>query len=259
MKTIQGLIFLAGFLLFLTGELIHPYRAPTVAKAERLVINILLTVLNSALIYLLFSVPTADTALFVTENRVGLLHSLNLPPWSHFFLTLILMDFTLYLWHLLNHIVPLLWRFHRVHHSDLNMDVSTASRFHAGELLISGVIKIGIIYSLGAHPAGLAVFESLVVLTAQFHHSSLKVPEWFEKIYRLFFVPPSMHRIHHSVKIRERNRNYGTIFSLWDRILGTFLSGIDQDKIVIGIGVYRNPQQLSLSYLLRMPFTPPVA
>ncbi len=246
-------------MLFLTGELIRPYRAPTVAKTRRMVINLLLTILNSALIYQLFSVPTADTAFFVAENRVGVLNSLNLPPWSHFFLTIIFMDFMLYLWHLLNHIVPLLWRFHRVHHSDLNMDVSTANRFHAGELLISGVIKIGIIYFLGAHLAGLAVFESLVVLAAQFHHSSLKVPQWFEKIYWLLFVPPSMHRIHHSVKIRERNRNYGTILSLWDRICGTFLSGIDQEKIIIGVGAYRDPERLSLSYLLRMPFTRPVA
>lgn len=180
---------------------------------------------------------------------------LDLPLWFHIFLTILFMDFMLYVWHYLNHNMPLFWRFHRVHHSDLNMDVSTATRFHIGELMISAVIKIGLIYFIGAKLLSMAIFESTLVLITQFHHSSLKVPERFEKIFWIFFVPPSMHRIHHSVKIRERNTNYGAILSVWDRMFRTLIRGIDQGKIVIGVGAYREPGQLDLRHLLLMPFT----
>ncbi|MDO8721288.1 MAG: sterol desaturase family protein [Syntrophales bacterium] len=254
-NAIQGTIFLGGFLLFLIFELIRPYRPSSVAKTKRLLINLSLTVLNSIILYALFSAVTASTASYVTENRMGVLNMLDLPQWFHIFLTILFMDFMLYVWHLLNHNVPLFWRFHRVHHSDLNMDVSTATRFHIGELMISAVIKIGLIYFIGAKLLSMAIFESMLVLTIQFQHSSLKAPEWFERIFWIFFVPPSMHRIHHSVKIRERNTNYGTILSVWDRMFGTLIRGIDQGKIVIGVGAYREPGQLDLHHLLLMPFT----
>ncbi|MDY7033196.1 MAG: sterol desaturase family protein, partial [Thermodesulfobacteriota bacterium] len=167
-------------------------------------------------------------------------------------------DFMLYVWHLLNHEMPFLWRFHRVHHSDLNMDVSTATRFHIGELVISAVIKISLIFFLGASILGVIIFESALVLCAQFHHSSLKVPGWFEKIFWIFFVPPSMHRIHHSVVIKERDTNYGTIFSLWDRSLGTLLKNVNQEKIRIGVGAYPKSEKLNFHQLITMPFTKPV-
>ncbi|MBW1849785.1 MAG: sterol desaturase family protein [Deltaproteobacteria bacterium] len=138
------------------------------------------------------------------------------------------------------------------------MDVSSATRFHIGELAISAVIKISLIYFLGASPVGVLIFESTIVLCAQFHHSSLKVPVWFEKLWWILFVPPSMHRIHHSVVIKERDSNYATIFSLWDRFLGTLTKNVDQDRIKIGVGAYRKPEKLNLYQLLLMPFTKPI-
>ena len=168
------------------------------------------------------------------------------------------MDFMLYIWHLLNHEVPLLWRFHRVHHSDLNMDVSTATRFHVGELAIAAIIKISLVFLLGASLMGVLIFESVLVLFAQFHHSSLRVPKWFEAMFWILFVPPSMHRIHHSVIVKERNTNYGTIFSTWDRWLGTLLTNVDQSRIRIGIGAYQQPNKLNFHHLLAMPITRPV-
>jgi len=258
-KMLQGLAFLGGLVLFLAAELVRPYRQPTVAKMPRFLINLALALLNSVILSLLFSAPTAAAAAYVTANRLGVLHLLALPRWSQILLTILLMDFMLYLWHLLNHVLPLLWRFHSVHHSDLNMDVSTASRFHLGELLPAGLIKIGLIYFLGAELVGIVLFESLLVLTSQFEHSSLKVPAWFERAFWLCFVPPAMHRIHHSVKIRERNTNYGTILSLWDRMFGTLLREVDQETIVIGVGAYREPEKLKVRHLLWMPFTREVA
>jgi len=151
--------------------------------------------------------------------------------------------------------MPLLWRFHRVHHSDLNMDVSTASRFHIGELSMSAVIKTGLIYFIGADILSILIFESLLVFAAQFQHSSLRVPAGFENIFWILFVPPSMHRIHHSVKINERDTNYGTILSLWDRMFGTLLKDVSQEGIVIGLGPYRDAIKLRIHHLLIMPFT----
>jgi len=255
---LRGLITWGGFILFLCFELIRPYRQPSVSKMKRLVTNISLTVLNSAVLSLVFASATINTALYVTENNLGLLHMISLPLWLKVFLAVVFMDFMLYVWHLLNHEVPLFWRFHRVHHSDLNMDVSTATRFHIGELAISAVIKICLIYFIGANLIGVIIFESLLVLSAQFQHSSLNVPESFERFFWIFFVPPSMHRIHHSVKIHERDTNYGTILSVWDRLLGTLLKDIPQEAIVIGVGAYRESEKLGLPNLMLMPFTRPI-
>jgi sterol desaturase/sphingolipid hydroxylase (fatty acid hydroxylase superfamily) len=225
---------------------------------KRLMTNVSLTILNSAVLSLIFASATINTALYVSGNSLGLINRISLSLWPKVLLAVFFMDFMLYVWHLLNHEIPFFWRFHRVHHSDLNMDVSTATRFHIGELAMSAVIKICLIYFIGANLISVIIFESLLVLTAQFQHSSLNVPESIEKVFWIFFVPPSMHRIHHSVKIHERDTNYGTILSVWDRLLGTLLKDISQETIIIGVGPYREPEKLGLPHLLFMPFTRPI-
>lgn len=255
---IRASSFLGGIFFFLALELVAPYRQSSVSKIKRWITNIALTILNSAILQLVFAGAVATTAVYVTIHQLGVLNLVPLPLWFRLLVTVAFMDFILYIWHLLNHEVPLLWRFHRVHHSDLNMDVSTATRFHIGELTISAIIKITLVFLLGASLVGVVAFETLLVLLAQFHHSSLKVPKWFEKSFWVLFVPPSMHRIHHSVIIKERNTNYGTIFSIWDRLLGTLLTNVDQRRIRIGIGAYQKPDKLNLGHLLAMPFTRPV-
>ncbi len=251
-------LFWGGLLFFLVIEILVPYRQSSVSKVKRWINNITLTVFNSLILQVVFAGAIVSTAMYVTTHQLGVLNMVALPGWVKFLVTVAFMDFMLYVWHLLNHEVPLLWRFHRVHHSDLNMDVSTATRFHIGELAISGVIKIALVFLLGASPLGVMIFESALVLCAQFHHSSLKVPKWFERIFWILFVPPSMHRIHHSVIIKERDTNYGTIFSIWDRLLGTLLKDVDQKTIRIGMGAYQKPDKLNLRHLLAMPFTRPV-
>lgn len=251
----RGVISWGGFIVLLLFEHLKAYRPPSVPKTERLLTNISLTLLNSAVLSLLFGAATINSALYVSANHLGILNNLDLSFWKRVFLSVIVMDLIFYIWHLLNHRVPLLWRFHRVHHSDLNMDVSTASRFHIGELALSSGIKIGLIYLIGANVVSVILFESLLGLAAQFQHSSVRVPLWFERIFYLLFVPPSMHRIHHSVIIRERDTNYGTILSIWDRALGTLLKDADQEGIVIGLGPYRKIEDLGLLSLLAMPFT----
>ena len=255
---IRLLLFWGALLFFLSLETLIPYRPSSVSKVKRWINNLALTLFNSILLNLIFSTAIVFTATYAQANKMGILHIVQAPTWLKILVTVAFMDFMLYVWHLLNHEVPLFWRFHRVHHSDLNMDVSTATRFHIGELAISAVIKISLIFFLGASPMGVLIFESALVLCAQFHHSSLKIPRSFESLWWILFVPPSMHRIHHSVKIKERDTNYGTIFSLWDRFLGTLLTSLDQVKIRIGVGAYRKPDKLNFRQLLAMPFIKPV-
>ncbi|MBI5016209.1 MAG: sterol desaturase family protein [Deltaproteobacteria bacterium] len=247
-----------GFGAFLVFELLAPYRPSTVSKPGRWVTNLSLTAFNGLLMNLAFSTALLGTTAYVAEHRVGVLALLDPPEWVRLVTAVAFMDFMLYVWHLLNHEMPLLWRFHRVHHSDLNMDVSTATRFHIGELSISAALKIALVFFLGLRLVELVVFELLLVLCAQFQHSVVRVPGWFERAFWAFFVPPSMHRIHHSVVIRERNTNYGTIFSVWDRFLGTLLTGVNQSGIRIGMGAYPDLETLGLGRLLAMPFTRPV-
>jgi len=254
-STLRLILFWGGLFLFLVLELFIPYRTNTVSKLNRWVNNLAVTLFNSALIYLIFSSMIFSTVAFVQSNKVGVLNLVQAPTWLKILTTVVFMDFMLYVWHLLNHEVPFLWRFHRVHHSDLNMDVSTATRFHIGELAISAIIKTALIFFLGASALGVLIFESAVVLNVQFHHSSLRVPRWFEAVYWALIVPPSMHRIHHSVVINERDTNYGALFSLWDRVLGTLMTRVEQDRIRIGMGAYRKPGALNFHNLLWMPFT----
>ncbi len=255
LELIRAGFFWGGLFFFLILELLVPYRLGTIPKGKRWLNNLGLAVFNSLILNFFFAGLIMQTALYVNERHLGILNLWPLPYWLKILATVIFLDFILYVWHLLNHEMPFFWRFHRVHHSDMNMDVSTASRFHLGELGISAVIKVGLIYFLGADLTGIILFESLVVLTSQFEHSSLKVPQWFEKIYWVLFVPPSMHRIHHSVVIKERNTNYGTIFSLWDRALETLLSRVNQARIRMGIGAYQRSERLNFHHLLIMPFT----
>ena len=254
-EIIQILVFWGGVSFFLFLELLIPYRPSSVSKIKRWFDNLGLGVFNGLVLNLLFGALIIQTTEYVNFHQMGILNLWSLSRGWKIGATVLLFDFILYVWHLLNHQVPFLWRFHRVHHSDLNMDVSTASRFHIGELSVSAGIKIGQIFFLGPDLIAITIFESLIVLTSQFHHSSMIVPPWFERLYWTLFVPPSMHRIHHSVVIKERNSNYGTIFSIWDRIMETMVSKIDQERIRIGIGAYQNPDKLKFHHLLLMPFT----
>ncbi len=252
---LRSAIFLGVLLFFLVLELRSPYRQPSVSKAKRWLINLGMTAFNSLVLNLVFGGAPLLLAAYVSQHQMGVLPHLPVPYWLKVLLVVMFLDFMLWVWHLLNHKVPFLWRLHQVHHTDLNMDVSTATRFHIGELAISVVIKLALIYILGADVLMVLLFETLVVATAQFHHSSLKVPVWFENLWYVLFVPPSMHRIHHSVKIKERDTNYATIFSLWDRFLGTLVTAVDQDRIKIGVGGRYDEKKLNLHHLLVMPFT----
>ena len=255
-QMVRFILFIAGVAIFWLAELIFPYRRPSVSKFKRLLTNMGTAALNAIILRVLAATFIVGAAMYVTEHKMGVLHLVQMPHWARVVVAVVFLDFMLYIWHLLLHVLPLLWRFHRVHHSDLNMDVTTASRFHVGELFISTCITIALIFFLGADLLSVVIFETILMACSQFEHSSIKTPEWFEKLFWILFVPPAMHRIHHSVVIKERNTNYGTIVSIWDRIFGTLKTDVNQDEIKIGIGAYNTrPEKVNFLGMLIMPFT----
>jgi sterol desaturase/sphingolipid hydroxylase (fatty acid hydroxylase superfamily) len=255
LENIKPYLYWSGLFLFLLLEMRRSFRQPSVSKLNRWLTNLPLSVVNGVLYHLVYSAAITTLLLTVQEQKLGLLTSVALPYWLQIVLGICILDFFIYIWHLLNHEVPLFWRFHRVHHSDMNMDASTANRFHLGEFMLSGLVRLGVVYSFGIPLLAYLLFEILVNLSIQFHHSSIRISPRFENLWILLFVPPSMHRLHHSVKIKERDSNYGVLLSLWDRFLGTFTWGVDQETITIGIGSHRKFNQLGFWHLMKMPFT----
>ena len=248
-------LYWGGVVVFLLLELSFSYRPDTVSKRDRWLANLPLSVINGVVYHAIFFSFIVMLLSVTSRKGYGLLHLMEMPALLKTVLGILLLDFSIYLWHLLNHVVPLLWRFHRVHHSDMNMDVSTSNRFHFGEILLSGLVRLAVIQVFGISVVSYLLFEILVNLSIQFHHSSIRVNHAFERVWALLFVPPYLHRIHHSVKIRERDSNYGVILSIWDRMLGTLVTKVDQDTLVIGIGSHREIGKLGLWHLLLMPFT----
>ncbi|MHB1013727.1 MAG: sterol desaturase family protein [Desulfurivibrionaceae bacterium] len=251
---IKPYIYWGGVFVFLLCEQSFSYREPTVPRARRWLANLPLSIMNGVIYHLLYTTAIVALLLSAQEKNIGLLNVWAMPGWLRIVAGILILDFFLYLWHLLTHVLPVLWRFHRVHHSDLNMDVTTANRFHLGEFLFTGLIRLAVIYTFGIGLTAYILFEILVNLSVQFHHSSIRVASWFQRGWVLLFVPPFLHRIHHSVRISERNSNYGVIFSLWDRMLGTLITEVEQEKIVIGIGSHREIEQLGFWRLLALPF-----
>lgn len=253
---IKLIAYWAGMLFFLFFELLKSYRQPSVSKLKRWLANIPLTLTNGAVYHLLYFEAINNRLTQTAATGTGLLHLIPLPEPFRILAGVLILDCAIYLWHVANHVVPVLWRFHRVHHSDMNMDVSTANRFHLGEFLISGLVRLVVIAVFGIPATSYFLFELIANLAVQFHHSSIVLPSRFEQLWIWLFVPPAMHRIHHSVKIMERDANYGVIFSFWDRLFGTMREDVKQDGIIIGIGSHRKFDRLGFFDLMLMPFTP---
>jgi len=247
-----------GVVLFLILELIVPYRENSVSKFRRWLNNLGLGIVNITIIQLGFLTLMISTSVYVSDKQIGLFNLMQIPDWLKIIDTIILMDLAMYFWHIMTHRVPLLWRFHRVHHTDLDMDVSTTLRYHIGEVIPQFIVLTGTIYFIGADPVGVLTFECIFILSNLFRHSRFKLPNWFDNIFWILFVPPAMHRIHHSVDLEERNTNFGTIFSIWDRLFGTLLTGINQNQIWTGVDGHIQEKKLEIYHLIWMPFTPAV-
>ncbi len=250
-STIRSTLLVLGLVLFAAIETIRPYRKPPVLRRPRWTENVLLTLMNVIMVGTLIGHPLMRESLGWTSSPLR-----SLPPLLHGFAVIAILDLGHYLWHMATHRVPLLWRLHRVHHCDEDMDVSTYLRFHPLELALGLIVKAGLVILSGATALQLVTFEVIFNLSSQFHHSSLALPPKLEKSLLTVIIPPCMHRVHHSVIIAERNTNYGTILSLWDRIFGTLRLRNDVRTIRMGVGALMGTK--GFGKLLQLPFKPPV-
>ncbi|MFQ5671642.1 MAG: sterol desaturase family protein [Nitrospinales bacterium] len=253
---LRFVIFLAVFLLMLLLERLIPRHPIVDSKVRRLGINLALTGVDIVVVRLALGAAAVGTAQFAQGKGWGLLNWLDGPGWLETAATVVFLDLMIYLQHVVVHMVPLFWRFHVVHHSDLDLDVSSGLRFHPVEILASMVYKMGIILALGPSPLAVLIFEAVLNGMAQFSHSNIKLPLALDNALRWLIVTPDMHRIHHSVEVNETNSNFGFNLSIWDRMLGTYLQNAkkSQPEILIGVDSFQKRDDVTFMRLLSMPF-----
>ncbi len=238
-------------------ELLAPRRALTVSKTVRWVNNLAVVALNNILLRIIFPAAAVGMAAFVGDQGWGVFNHYQTAFWLALVASVVAMDFTIYLQHVMVHAVPALWRLHRVHHADLDFDVTTGARFHPVEIILSMLIKFAAIVVLGPPVLAVVVFEVLLNATAMFNHSNVYLPKQLDRILRRFVVTPDMHRVHHSVEDDEANSNFGFNLPWWDLFFGTYR---DQPRaghtgMTIGIHKYRTIKEASwLPGMLWLPF-----
>lgn len=238
-------------------EMIAPRRALTVSKGIRWANNLGLVFFNSFVTRLIFPAAAIGVAGFAAENGWGLLNYYDVPFAVAVVVSVIAMDFIIYLQHVMVHAVPVLWRLHRVHHADLDFDVTTGSRFHTIEIIVSLLIKFATIVVLGPPVVAVVIFEVLLNATAMFNHGNVRLPLAIDRVLRLILVTPDMHRVHHSVEDDEANSNFGFCLTWWDRLFGTYRSQprAGHEGMTIGIHKYRTTKLVSwLPGMLALPF-----
>jgi len=204
----------------------------------------------------LFPLLAVDLARLAQEQGWGLLNQFWMPAWVAVALSVIFLDLVIYLQHVLFHAVPALWQLHRVHHSDLDYDVTTALRFHPIEILLSMVIKLGVVAAFGPPPLAVLIFEILLNGTAMFNHGNIFISQKIDRLLRKILVTPDMHRVHHSILLEETNSNFGFNLPCWDRLFGTYREQPAEGhmKMTLGLEAFRNPQKLHFFSLLMQPF-----
>jgi sterol desaturase/sphingolipid hydroxylase (fatty acid hydroxylase superfamily) len=255
----QGAIpVIAAFLLLLALETLRPLRRPKRALKRRVPVNLALTFVAFAVGVAVVRPAALAAAAWAGANSFGLLPYLGwlgLPSWGRFIMGFLLMDLTFYYWHRANHVYPLLWRFHNVHHVDPDLDVTTSFRFHFGEVFYSTAFRLLQVGLSGVSPAIYVAYELAFNLETIFHHSNVRLPLAWERALNLIIVTPRMHGIHHSVMGSETNSNYAVIFRWWDRVHRTLRLNVQSRDIIIGVPGYLLPKDNRAGRLLRQPFT----
>lgn len=248
--------FLSTFAIMAVWELGMPRRALLRSKVVRWTNNLALTALNSVLVRVTLPVAAIGVAEFATERGMGLFNMFQVPLLPAILLSVLALDLAIYLQHLMFHAVPLLWRLHRVHHADLDFDVTTGARFHPFEIVLSMLIKFAAILVLGPPAVAVLAFEVLLNASSMFNHGNVRMPEFVDRILRWLVVTPDMHRVHHSVNPRETNSNFGFTLSWWDRLFGTYRGqpAAGHEGMTIGIEQFRSPREQWLDRMLLQPF-----
>jgi sterol desaturase/sphingolipid hydroxylase (fatty acid hydroxylase superfamily) len=212
--------------------------------------------INTISLRLILPVLAIDIAITAQQNGWGLLNNYHLPYWLSVVIGVLILDLIIYLQHVMFHTVPMLWGFHMMHHADLDFDVTTGLRFHPVEIWMSMGIKIAAVAVFGTSALSVLIFEIILNATAMFNHGNVWLPLNIDRILRLFVITPDMHRVHHSVTIRETNSNFGFNFPWWDRLMGTYRAqpAAGHEGMTIGLSQFRDEKRLTLQWMLAMPF-----
>jgi sterol desaturase/sphingolipid hydroxylase (fatty acid hydroxylase superfamily) len=248
--------FFGIFIIVAIWEALSPRRVLTTSKPVRWLSNLGVVFIDSLSVRFLLPIPAIGLAVMAENNGWGLLNNMDLPLWLSITAGVLTLDLIVYLQHVMFHSVPVLWRLHMMHHADLDYDVTTGLRFHPLEILISMAIKFSAIVTIGPSPLTVILFEIILNATAMFNHGNIRLPLGIDKVLRLLVVTPDMHRVHHSVTIRETNSNFGFNFPWWDRLFGTYrpqpIAG--HEGMTIGLAQFRDAQKLTLPWMLALPF-----
>ncbi len=251
-------VFAGLFAVFAIIEAVVPRRKRTEPRRTRWVTNwaiIILDTLTLRLLAVALPLLAVGAALDAQAQGWGLMNVIDLPLWLAVVFTVLIFDMAIWLQHLVTHKIPFLWRFHRVHHADRDIDVTTAIRFHPIEIALSMVLKIGLVYLLGAPALGIILFEIILNGTAMFNHANIRLPVSVDAVMRKILVTPDMHRIHHSVHRHEHDSNYGFALSIWDRLFGTYIAQPEEghDGMTIGLE-WQDSKPSKLGWSLWLPF-----
>ena len=256
-RTIRLSVFLGVFVMMALWEVIAARRELSIAKGPRWFGNLGLVVVDTVVVRLLFPAAVIGMAIAVAEIEFGLFHWLTLPYWLAVVLSILILDFAIYVQHVMFHSIPALWRLHMVHHADVDVDVTTGIRFHPVEIIVSMVIKLAAVAVLGPPLLAVLVFEVLLNALSMFNHANVRMPPTFERILRWFIVTPEMHRVHHSIDRAEHDTNFGFNLSCWDRWMGTYLArpAKGQTGMTLGLPYFREAAWRSLPKILVMPLS----
>lgn len=254
--SLRLLAFAAIFLVMALWEWRSPRRRLQLRRVRRWPANLAVLGLNTLLLRLMFPAALAGIATWANAQSLGLFHYFPAVAFVQIALSVVLLDLAIYVQHVLFHHVPLLWRIHRMHHADLEIDVSTGGRFHPLEILLSFAYKAAWIVALGAPVVAVIVFEVLLNAASMFNHGNVKLSPGIDQWIRRLLVTPDMHRVHHSIDPRETDRNFGFSLSVWDRLFGTYQAApkLGHTSMQIGLPDIRSPKELALSRLLSQPF-----
>lgn len=258
-SAIRLISFLGVFLVLAAAELGWSRRPLTVPKGRRWLANSVIVAMDTGLARMVMPLMPVGMAVVAREKGWGLLHLVTVPPWIGIVIALLFLDLVIYVQHRAFHHVPFFWLFHRMHHTDLDIDVSSGNRFHPIEILISAALKLAAVVAVGAPPLAVLIFEALLNASSLFTHANIRLPVSLDRWLRLLLVTPDMHRVHHSVIPRETDSNFGFNVPWWDRLLGTYCAQPrdGHDAMALGLKEYRDPDRLGVWGLLMVPFRKP--
>ncbi|EEF62491.1 sterol desaturase family protein [Pedosphaera parvula] len=255
LELIRSVVAFTGLMLLLTWESFAPFFAYTAGRQRGTHVfrNLVVGVINALLVGFVFASLWFAVSQWAERNQFGVLNYLKVPIVFHFPGALLLLDCWMYWWHRINHRIPFFWRFHRMHHSDVHMDVTTASRFHLGEIFFSSCLRIPLIALLGIRFWELIVYETIMFLVVQLHHANVGLPRRVDNLLRLLIVTPAMHKVHHSRWRIETDSNYSSLFSFWDRLFRSFRLRKDSHTIHFGLDEFDLAEDQTLSGLMKTP------